>query len=133
MTRSTREQTAAVLGLASSTDVNVGLVDVPVGGPPYAVLYPLGGAGYDGSLHAQDLDEDAWPTWQVTTVGVSPEQAEGVRDAIRAAVLGQTLTVASSRLGPVRLLDEQGVTIDHDVTPPLFYAIDRYRAYSTPT
>lgn len=99
---------------------------------PYAVMYPLGSSVFDGSHAAQDLDSDAWPVTQVTFVGESREQVDDLRDAVRAAVLGTYLTVAGRRVGPVRLHDERGVDKDDDTTPPLLFAVDRYRAYSTP-
>jgi hypothetical protein len=99
---------------------------------PYAIAYPLGSATFDGSLDTADLDGDAWPLWQITSVGGTREQAEFLRDKFR-ALLGTYLTVAGRRVGPIRLDDEQAVQIDKDVTPHLFYAVDRLRLYSTPS
>lgn len=99
---------------------------------PYAVMYPLGSSVFDGSHADGDLDSDAWPVTQVTYVGESRDQVDQVRDVVRAAVLGNYLTVAGRRVGPIRLDDERPIDRDDDVNPPLLYAIDRFKAYSTP-
>jgi hypothetical protein len=98
---------------------------------PYAIAYPLGSAVFDGSLDVADLDSDAQPSWQVTSVGGTREQADLLRDKFR-PLLGTYLTVAGRRVGPIRLDDEQAVQIDKSVTPHLFYAVDRFKAMSTP-
>ncbi len=99
----------------------------------YAVVYVLGSAVFDGSVKAGEEQADAWPTIQVTSNGATRAQAEWLRDKLRAALLNQQLQVTGRRVGPVLLLDEQGVRPDYDVTPHVFYAVDRFRAYSTPT
>jgi hypothetical protein len=100
---------------------------------PYCVVYPLGTSTFDGSLDNSDAQADAWPTSQVTSVGSTREQADFMRDTARAALLGTYLTVAGRRVGPVRLVDEQPARPDYDVTPYLFYAVDRFRIYTTPS
>jgi hypothetical protein len=100
---------------------------------PYVVLYPLGTPRFDGSLGPGDEQSDAWPAVQLTSVGSSREQAEWMRDKTRTALLGQYLTVIGRRVGPLRLLDEQAVTRQDDVTPHLYFAVDRFRAFSTPS
>ena len=100
------------------------------GGLGRAIAVALAGAG--AHVVCADLDADAWPTVQVTFVGDSREQVDSLRDDVRAAVLGTFLDVDGRRVGPVRLHDERPVERDDDVTPPLLYAIDRYRTYSTP-
>lgn len=97
---------------------------------PYAVVYPLGSPTFDGSLAVSDLDDDAWPTTQVTFVGVSRQQVDGLRDRVR-ALLGTYVVVEGRRVGPIRLHDERPIERDDDVTPPLLYAVDRYRPFST--
>lgn len=99
---------------------------------PYCIVYPLGSATFDGSNLAADLDADAFPLYQVTSVGGTREQAEFMRDKVRDGLLGTSLTVSGRRVGPVRLEDEQSVQVDFQVTPHLLYAVDRMRVYSTP-
>lgn len=96
---------------------------------PYAVVYPLD-AAFDGSM--SDLDADADPITQITYVGATREQAQWLRDKVRTDLLGQFLVVSGRRVGPVRIQAERPVLQDRDVTPHLMYAIDRYRAWSTP-
>lgn len=98
----------------------------------YAVVYPIGSATFDGSLDGSDGQGDAWPITQVTYVGRTREQADALRSKVREQLLGQAVTVNGRRVGPVELDVELAVTRDDDVRPPVFYAIDRYRCYSTP-
>lgn len=98
---------------------------------PYAVVYPIGAAVFDGSLEVGDEQADAWPTYQVTSVGRDRTQAQWLQDKLRAALLGTYLTVAGRRVGPVRLDDEQPAQLDTGVTPYRTYAVDRFRIYST--
>jgi hypothetical protein len=97
----------------------------------YLIVYPLGSPTFDGSLAPGDEQSIAWPSTQVTAVGRDRNQAGWLRDKARAVLLGSYLTAAGRRVGPMRLRDEQPVERDDDVTPHLFYAVDRYRAVST--
>lgn len=97
---------------------------------PYCVVYALGSSTFDGSM--SDLDSDAFPTSQVTFVGVSREQADWLRDRVRSAILGTYLTIQDRLVGPVRLHTELASSKDTTVTPFVFWAADQYRAFSTP-
>lgn len=98
---------------------------------PYVVVYPTGGGQLSGTIEAPD--DDATMVFQTTCVGESREQADGIRDACRAALLDQTVTVAGRRTMRVNLDLDIGVRRD-DATgaPALFYGIDRYRLFDTP-
>jgi hypothetical protein len=100
---------------------------------PYAVVYPQGTGQVDGSLDATDLDSDAWPSTQVTYVGRTRDQADSLRTLVRGRVLGTFLTVSGRQVGPVRLELERPIQADHKAPPVLFYAIDLYRAFNTPS
>ncbi|MGZ4638676.1 MAG: hypothetical protein ACXV2J_06420 [Actinomycetes bacterium] len=129
-----RTHTAALLAAVEAAWPRVSLVQVSGDRTlPYAVVYPLGSGLFDGSLTAGDEQADVWPLWQVTSVGAGAEQAEDLRDRIRAALLGQYLLVDGRKVGPIRLEDEQPVQLDTDVTPHVQYAVDRFRVYSTPS
>lgn len=98
---------------------------------PYAVLYPQGSGAFDGSI--SDPDTDAWPVVQVTYVGRDRAQADALRDRCRVDVIGALLAVDGRQVGPVRIDHELPTRRDDDVTPHVFYAVDLYRTFSTPT
>jgi hypothetical protein len=99
---------------------------------PYAVIYPLGASTFDGSMASDDLDSDAFPTTQVTFVGVSREQSDWLRDQVRAGLVGTHVVVQDRKVGPVRLHAELPSSKDTTVTPYVFWCVDHYRAFSTP-
>ena len=88
----------------------------------YAVLYPMPGQGFDGTIGAPyRLGNFAY---QVTAVGAVRQQAEWVADLARDVMLGG-LTVSGRRIHVVHVAHGD-VQRDDTVTPPLFYAWDRY-------
>lgn len=97
----------------------------------YAVVYPGLTGPTDGPVSATSWD--AVQGWQVTYVGKSADQADAIRDRGRLALLGRVLTVTGRATEPVDLSDSTNVSRDADVQPPLFYAVDRYRARTTPS
>lgn len=112
---------------------------IPMGGQDsklplraYGIVYQLPGAGFNGSLSADDLDADADQLIQITCIGGTARAAADLRDLYRRALSGTWLTVTGRSAGPVQLDLELGVREDTKVTPHLFYAIDQYRIPSTP-
>lgn len=98
---------------------------------PYVVLYPLG-AHFDGPI-GDNADDDADLRYQVTCVGETREQAEGVTDVVIAALVGQTLTVAGRSVSRITLDDAAGgVRPDVSVDPIVFMSTPRFSLYSTP-
>lgn len=96
----------------------------------YAVLYPLS-VPTDGPV--SDPYADAESEYQVTAVGVTRAQAQIVADKARTLMLTAPLTIPDRVLmQPVEWSDSRGVERDDDVSPPLFYAIDRYMIRTTP-
>lgn len=71
---------------------------------PYAIVYPVAGGGFSGSLAFPD--EDAAFEFQVTGVGLRLDQADWMTDKVRSVVLG--------RSGSGNFLYEMTVT-DHAV------------------
>lgn len=97
--------------------------------PPYAVVHPLPGTA-DGSLSDQSL---YFGTYQVTSVATGPEQAAGIADAVRNALVMATPTVTGRVCSAIQLSTSLGVTTDEDVTgvttaasEPLYIARDQY-------
>jgi hypothetical protein len=98
--------------------------------PPYIVLYPSPGAPVRASLADDRVN---WQSVvQLTCVGATAEQALNVADRARAA-LDPPLAVAGRTGWRPEALDGQPVTRDDDVTPPVYYAVARWRLRSTPS
>lgn len=99
---------------------------------PYAVFYPLGATGFDGSLSPDDLDSDVSPSTQITFIGETPEQVQWLQGKVRAGVVGKQLVVAGRELGVIRLRDEQPARRDDNVNPFVYWSADQYGCFSTP-
>ena len=97
---------------------------------PYAVLWPLFAVDFDGNLKAQDLD--AWWNYQVTSVGDTREQAQGLADELQATIKA-AYTVTGYVVGPVEIADVLPVERDDAVQPPVFYQSCTVRIFVTPT
>ena len=96
----------------------------------YAVIFPGQTGPTDSPADATSWD--AVQGWQVTCVGASAEQADAIRDRCREALMGVRLTITGRAASATELADSTNVQRDDDVTPPLFYAVDRYRANTYP-
>jgi hypothetical protein len=122
---------AVIARLVADTGRPVGEAVAPAGGLPYAVVYPMPDARHDGSL--ADPHQVAVYTFQLTAVGQTMEQAQWMQHKGRVSLLGWIPTVAGIGSTPVQLDDPGGggVTRDDDVSPPQFYAVDRYRMYAS--
>jgi hypothetical protein len=102
----------------------------PSTAPPYCVLYPEPGMPVRASL--ADDRVDYMTTVQITSVGETAEQALNYADR-SAAAMSPALQVAGRTAWRPEHLDGQPVQRDDDVTPPVFYAVARYRLRSTPS
>jgi len=122
-----RAHTNAVIAALETIGPPVGDAKAPDANPPYYVVYPLPGQ-FDGNL--ADPDEDVMLAYQVTCVGRSREQAEGLADAARTVMAALTVTGRNiQRVIP----DTAGGTLrDDDDQPPVFTVPDRYTVWSTP-
>lgn len=96
----------------------------------YAVVWPGTLTESDGPVSAPGAD--AMQEFQVTSVGASAEQADNIRDRSRLALLTAALVVTGRAVGVVELVDATNVTRDFDVTPNLFYSIDRFAVMTSP-
>lgn len=103
---------------------------VPTTAVPYIVLYPDPGISVRASLADDRVDFTG--VVQLTCVGLTAEQVLNVSDRARAA-LTPALAVAGRTAWKPEHLEGQPVRRDDDVTPPVFYAISRFRLRSTPS
>jgi hypothetical protein len=102
----------------------------PSTAPPYCVLYPDPGAAVRASLADDRVDFQT--VVQITAVGATAEQALNYADR-SAAAMSAPLQVTGRTAWRPEALDGQPVQRDDDVTPPVFYAVARYRLRSTPS
>ncbi len=105
---------------------------------PYAVLYPLPSPDHDGDLTTPDRDR-GW-LYQVTSVGSTREQTQGMADAIATAMEDSTFAPIGITVMNVENVNPGTVTRDDDatlVTGPgdtatfLFYSADVYEFWTT--
>lgn len=120
----------AVLAAYGTAGLTAALGGAPPGvAPPYCVLYPEPGMPVRASL--ADNRVNFQTTLQVTYVGETAEQALNYADR-GAAAMAVPLAVTGRTAWRPEYLDGQPVQRDDDVTPPVFYAVARYRLRSTP-
>jgi hypothetical protein len=96
---------------------------------PYAVLYPAGSGSLTGSVARPH--EDRPGLYQITCVGKHRQEAEWLAEKLRAVVLGP-LSITGRRVLQASLETSQPVRRDDSTSPPLFYAADQYRLWTTP-
>ena len=105
---------------------------------PYGVLYPLPSPIHDGDLTSPDRDR-GW-LYQVTSVGTTREQTQGMADAHQTAMEDSTFAPTGITVMDVETGTRGAVTRDDDttvVTGPgdtavfLFYSVDVYEFWTT--
>ncbi len=121
----------AAIAAAATAGFPVGDGQAPAGAvPPYAVVFALDDSDSDGPI--DDWEADAVHQIQVTSVGETREQAQGVADEIRKKMTPPNMTVTGRRVLWVQVAVGGGVERDDDTKPPLFYAVDLYEVATTP-
>lgn len=129
---STYPHTTALVTRLETTGYQVGKSQAPAGTPaPYYVLYPIPSSAVDGPL--DDPDADWVLLYQITSVGVGPEQAEGLSDLARATLAATPLTVAGRSIWRVRIMQVGRVDRDDSFQPPLFFTADTIGVATTPS
>lgn len=133
--------TDAVITTLTAAGVLTGRGVVPTGGgwasepgqstfTRYAVVYPY--PGRTGASSLADPHGTLTFIFQVTVVGANQKQAEAGVDAVRAALVGVTLTVTGRTAFPVYPDLERLVTRDDQVSPPVHYGIAQFRFRTDP-
>ncbi len=98
---------------------------------PYAVLYALDEAEREGDMST--IDVTGWYEYQITTVGNTREQAEGLADLLRTLMLAANLTPSGFSMFPFRKVVTGLPERDDDVQPPLFYVVQTVEGFVAPT
>lgn len=109
----------------------VGVGAAPLGvAAPYYVLHLLPSGEHDGPL--DDPDADWQLEYQVVSVGVGEEQAEGYADLARVTLQGTPLVVSGRDIWRVEATSLGGVARDDGFQPPLFFVPEVYQVGTTP-
>ena len=123
--------TNAVLAAARTTGRTIGDAQAPATSTrPFGVVYSLYVAERDGPM--SDDTADGWWQYQVTSVGDTREQAQGLADELEAAILRTSLSATGYVVGPVKRAERFPVERDDDVQPPLFYQTVTFSIFVTP-
>jgi hypothetical protein len=135
--------TDAVIAALETAGLLVGDGEKPVGGGwedapresdfvPYVVVYSLLGGTTDGTI--ADPDDDAWPVFQLTSVGGTRGQAEWIGDVARSVMLSGSLVKVIGTRRCLRVLIDVlgGAQRDDSEQPAIFYVPERYRLSTTP-
>ncbi len=108
--------------------------DVPTPSYPYLVVSRLGAFSIDGDLKEPNRDQNV--QWQVTSVGLTSQQAEGGLGAARDTLLGTFIdfTAASyAQSGGIKLQPGPANGRDSSEEPTLFLERDTFRVPVSPT
>lgn len=129
---STHDHTEALRAklAANSASIPVGVGKPPQDAAPYYVLYRLPTSEVDGDLG--DPDADWLLLYQVTTVGVGPEQAEDLSDLARATLQGTPLAVAGRSIWRVAIASLGQLVRDDGVQPPVWMVPDTVEVQTVP-
>jgi len=120
---------AIITRLGTSTGKNIGDHVAPADQThPYAVVYHRDETTGDNGTLA-DPTVVGVVEWQVTSVGVTADQALWMAHKSRQALNGWLPTVSGQTFSPVTLDGSNAVQRDDDVQPPRFYAVDRYTVF----
>lgn len=96
---------------------------------PYGVLY-VGTTDLRGDL--LNPKEDGFHRLQVTTVGLTRESVEALRDDLRSVLHDRTVDIDGHAVVWTEHAGGQEVNRDDDVTPAVFYGVDVANVYVTP-
>ncbi len=128
----------ACINIAESTGVSVGDGVAPDCPKPFCVVGMVSSPRYDGPLSSPEADSA--DRIQFSFVGDTREQADAVRDDVRAALTVARLdtefaTLSANRRTLRLILDiPRGVQRDDRGLPePIFTGIDQYMIETTPT
>lgn len=125
----TRIHTDAVITALEATGFPVGDGKAPAGDPPHFFVVPRPEGDVYGTI--DDPHADAELVIQVTSVGTTRKQAEGVRDLARETLLAG-LTVSGRTVSLVTIDTVGGVERDPDIEPDRFFCPETYRLFSSP-
>lgn len=98
---------------------------------PYVVVWPLPGGVTSGTILHEHAD--AFPIYQITSIGATREQCEWLADKVRVIAEQRSSWSPPGRtVMQVRVDQFGGATPDHTAQPPVHMCPDRYRPITTP-
>lgn len=100
--------------------------------PKYVVVYPDTGPRSRDRLAA--VSSKATLRFQLTSVGLTRDNAQAIADLADAAVCDYRLTVPGWAPAPISADESLAVPVrpDNDVSPPVFYAVTQYLLTAVP-
>jgi len=127
----------ACKAIAESSGFPVGMSDAPDCDPPYIIISSVSGPRYDGPFG--DMEADSSDRIQFSYMGITQQQADALRDKLRAeltldALDAQFVAQSANRRTFRIILDiPRGVQRDDRGLPePRFLGIDQYLVETTP-
>ena len=96
----------------------------------YVDVHPTPGGPTNGTMATPS--SDAFPDYQIISVGATRAQAEHIGDEVREAMLQGPLTVPGRSVIQLRLDMLGGAVRDDTVQQALFFVSDRYRLTTVP-
>jgi len=97
---------------------------------PYVDVHPSPGGPTDGTMATPS--SDAFPDYQIISVGATRAQAEHIGDEVREAMFQGPLTVPDRSVAHLRLDMLGGCVRDDTVQPAVWFVSDRYRLSTVP-
>lgn len=133
---------AAITTLTAALTVSVGDQQTPANPSPefpYAVVYLIPDADRSGPMN--DGQADVTHNIQVTSVGVTREQAQSLADDVNVAMRDETappnpvsnLVIAGRDVELVEIVLDGSVERDDSFQPPVFYAVQIFDIMTTPS
>ena len=122
--------------VGNSQGLDVGLAEAPEAPSPaypYLVVTPLSPFLIDGALN--DRNELQWLEWQVSSVGLTAQQALGGSEAAKVRILDTAVDFSASGYvtsGDWQLVPGPAFESEQSDQPPLFVSHDTYRIMVSP-
>lgn len=127
------DHVTAVLGLLRAESALAELVfEGDVEGDPDMYVNVYHDTGFYGSHDAQGIQSDVDITFTIHSIGLDRWQATWASGRVTARLLDVVPVVAGRRCWRIRHAGSAPVSKDNDVTPPKFFAADRFVLRSTP-
>jgi hypothetical protein len=99
---------------------------------PYVVVHLLGGGNMGGPI--TDPQVDVQVRIQVNSIGDTAEQAMNTAELVNALMVKSNITITGRAVLKVpKETTSDGIVRDDDISPPLFYAYDVWRLWTTPS
>lgn len=97
---------------------------------PYVVVHSMPGGPVGGTIDSGNAD--VWPLYSIRSHGATRSQCEQVADVARSVLLTARLVVAGREVAYRSIDWSPGCLRDDEAQPPVWFAAERCRFFSTP-